>query len=180
MAHFSTRPDPGRFESIPFGSLRDRPMASLDQTTEIGGFCPHCQLLVQAGAPAPWPDLPARCPHCHLLIGAGRGLSEPSSEPGAKGTAAGVFSRRAKRGGSDGDAASPEAVLAAIRTVAENRGERPDRLLMVDYQQLAARDSNLPPLHDVFQAFGSWKSARRQAAESRHAGHGGAREPGRG
>jgi hypothetical protein len=107
-----------------------------------------------------------RCPHCHLLIGQGRGLAEPSSEPGAKGTAAGVFSRRAKRDGSDphGEAASPEDVLEAIRTVAAARGERPDRLLMVDYQQLAASDPDLPPLRDVFEAFGSWKSARRQAA----------------
>lgn len=145
-------------------------MATIDQTTEIGGFCPHCQLLVEAGAETPWPDLPARCPHCHLLIGARRGLAEPSREPGAKGTAAGVFSRRAKRDSSDGDGASPEDVLAAIRTVAENRGERPDRLLMVDYQQLAASDSDLPPLQDVFEAFGSWKSARRQAAGSADAG----------
>ncbi len=141
-------------------------MATADKTAEVGGFCPHCQLLVEAGAGTPWPASPVRCPHCHLLIGARRGLSEPSSEPGAKGTAAGVFSRRAKRDDSDGDAASPEAVLAAIRAVAGSRGERPDRLLMVDYQQLAAQDPDLPPLHDVFEAFGSWKSARRKAAES--------------
>lgn len=155
-------------------------MASIDQTTEVGGFCPHCQLLVEAAAGMPWPAYPARCPHCHLLIGAGRGLAEPSSEPGAKGTAAGVFSRRAKRGGGGGDAASPDAVLAAIRTVAQNRGERPDRLLMVDYQQLAARDAELPPLHDVFEAFGSWKSARRRAAESTQVEGGGVRERARG
>ena len=36
---------------------------------------------------------------------------------------------------------------------------------MVDYQQLAAADPKLPPLSDVFEAFGSWKSARRRAAE---------------
>jgi len=77
-----------------------------------------------------------------------------------------VFSRRAKRDGSDvdADAAAPADVLEAIRTVASTRGERPDRLLMVDYQQLAASDPDLPPLRDVFEAFGSWKSARRQAA----------------
>jgi hypothetical protein len=45
------------------------------------------------------------------------------------------------------------------------RGERPDRLLMVDYQQEAAIDPELPPLPDVFEAFGSWKSARRKAAD---------------
>ncbi len=106
-----------------------------------------------------------RCPHCQLLIGQGRGLTEPSSEPGAKGTAAGVFSRRAKRAGGGEDAAPPEEVLAAIRAVAEARGERPDRLLMVDYQQEAAIDPELPPLPDVFEAFGSWKAARRKAAD---------------
>jgi hypothetical protein len=137
------------------------------ETTSVGGFCPHCQLLVEAGAALPWPGQPVRCPHCHLLIGAGRGLSEPSSEPGAKGTAAGVFSRRAKRGdGDDGaETATPEAILAAIRSVAESRGERPDRLLMVDYQQMTAVQPDLPPLRDVFEHFGSWKSARRRAAE---------------
>ena len=108
---------------------------------------------------------PVRCPHCQLLIGQGRGLAEPSSEPGAKGTAAGVFSRQAKRAGAGEDAASPEEVLAAIRAVAETRGERPDRLLMVDYQQEAAVDPDLPPLPDVFEAFGSWKAARRKAAD---------------
>ena len=79
-----------------------------------------------------------------------RGLAEASTGPGAKGTAAGVFSRRAKRAGTNGgEAASPERVLAAIREVAESRGERPDRLLMVDYQQLAAHGPGLPPLQDV-------------------------------
>ena len=140
-------------------------MATPD-TTVLGGFCPHCQLLVEAEAGSPWPPRPARCPHCRLLIGQGRGLSEPSTEPGAKGTAAGVFSRRAKREGDDGHVTrSPEEVLEGIRSVAEGRGERPDRLLMVDYQQLAAADPRLPPLSDVFDAFGSWKTARRRAAE---------------
>ena len=36
---------------------------------------------------------------------------------------------------------------------------------MVDYQQLAVGDPELPPLRDVFAAFGSWKRARRRAAE---------------
>ena len=129
------------------------------------GYCPHCQLLVERGAGSPWPEQPQRCPHCQLLIGHARGLTEPSSEPGAKGTAAGVFSRQAKRAGAGEDAASPEEVLSAIRAVAETRGQRPDRLLMVDYQQEAAVDDALPPLPDVFEAFGSWKAARRKAAD---------------
>ncbi|HYI35102.1 MAG TPA: hypothetical protein VEX39_00730 [Thermoleophilaceae bacterium] len=140
-------------------------MAPPDEKETEAGYCPHCQLLVEREAGSPWPATPQRCPHCQLLIGQGRGLSEPSSEPGAKGTAAGVFSRRAKRAGGGEDAAAPEDVLAAIRAVAETRGERPDRLLMVDYQQEAAIDPDLPPLPDVFEAFGSWKGARRKAAE---------------
>lgn len=132
--------------------------------TVVGGHCPHCQLLVDAGAGMPWPEDPVRCPHCHLLIGTGRGLAEPSREPGAKGTAAGVFSRQAKREGARDDAAAPERVLEAIRSVALARREQPDRLLMVNYQQAAAADPALPPLGDVFAAFGSWKAARRDAA----------------
>ncbi len=128
------------------------------------GYCPHCQLLVERGVGSPWPERAERCPHCQLLIGPCRGLAEPSSEPGAKGTAAGVFSRQAKRAGGGENAVPPEEVLAAIRAVAETRGQRPDRLLMVDYQQEAAIDSELPPLPDVFEAFGSWKAARRKAA----------------
>jgi hypothetical protein len=42
--------------------------------------------------------------------------------------------------------------------------ERPERLLMVDYQQCAAGDKSLPQLEDVFAVHGSWKRARRAAA----------------
>ena len=52
----------------------------------------------------------------------------------------------------------------AIRAVAGELGERPERLLMVDYQQRAGRDRKLPALEDVFAAYGSWKRARREAA----------------
>ena len=31
---------------------------------------------------------------------------------------------------------------------------------MVDYQQRASDDDSLPPLSDVFAAYGSWKRAR--------------------
>jgi hypothetical protein len=55
-------------------------------------------------------------------------------------------------------------VLEGIREVARQVGERPERLLMVDYQQIAAADPGLPPLRDIFAAYGSWKGARRQAA----------------
>jgi hypothetical protein len=130
-------------------------------TTE--GFCPHCQLLVEKSVAEPWPREPTRCPHCHLLIGVGRGQSEASLEPGNKGTAAGVFSRQAKRDGA-GPTAAPERVIEGIREAARQIGERPERLLMVDYQQIAAADPDLPPLSDIFAAYGSWKAARREAA----------------
>ena len=134
-------------------------------TTRItGAYCPHCHLLVERGVVEPWPPQPARCPHCQLLIGVGRSRPEPSGEAGAKGTAAGVFSRQAKRDESE-VGSSPEVVLEAIRRVADELGERPERLLMVDYQQLAATDPDVPPLRDVFAAFGSWKRARREAAD---------------
>ena len=48
--------------------------------------------------------------------------------------------------------------------MAEEVGSRPERLLMVDYQQHASDDDSLPPLSDVFSAYGSWKRARRAAA----------------
>ena len=140
-------------------------MPQAGQAHVTGAHCPHCHLLVEAHASGPWPPVPVRCPHCKLLIGAGRSQAKPSGEPGAKGTAAGIFSRQAKRD----DAAvgsSPEHVLEAIRTVAGEVGERPERLLMVDYQQLAAADGRIPPLRDVFAVFGSWKKARREAAET--------------
>jgi hypothetical protein len=48
--------------------------------------------------------------------------------------------------------------------VADAVGSRPERLLMVDYQQHASDDERLPPLSTVFAAYGSWKRARRAAA----------------
>ena len=134
-----------------------------DTSKTTDAYCPHCHLLFDRGGGGAWPPSPVRCPHCQLLIGAGRARSAPSGEPGAKGTAAGVFSRQAKRDGRVA-ASSPARVLEGIRAVAEDIGERPERLLMVDYQQLATVDPELPPLRDVFTAFGSWKRARRAAA----------------
>jgi hypothetical protein len=128
-------------------------------------YCPHCHLVIEPGAGEDWPPEPLRCPHCRLLIGAGRARNEPSDEPGARGSAAGVFAHQAKRSAADRDV-SEDDVCKAIRTVAENTGARPERLLMVDYQQKAAEDSSLPPLPDVFAAYGSWKRARRAAAET--------------
>jgi hypothetical protein len=133
------------------------------QTAQADAYCPHCFLLVEQGVGTEWPELPTRCPHCRLLIGAHRARSSPAANPGARGTAAGVFAHRAKR--SDDDAqASPDEVRVAICAVAKELGARPERLLMVDYQQRASVDKRLPGLGDVFAAFGSWKRARREAA----------------
>jgi hypothetical protein len=127
-------------------------------------YCPHCGLVVERETGTDWPLRPVRCPHCQLLIGIGRAHPEPGAEPGTKGAAAGVLSRQARR--DDGaEAAEPEVVLRAIRKVAADLGTRPERLLMVDYQQCAERDPGVPPLRDVFAHFASWKRARRLAAD---------------
>lgn len=134
--------------------------------TETDAYCPHCGLAVEQEAGPTWPAAPVRCPHCRLLIGTGRAKAEPSGEPGTKGAAAGVLSRQARRDDEDGaDSVSEPDVLAAIRRVARELGTRPERLLMVDYQQRADTDEAVPPLRDVFAHFKSWKRARRIAAD---------------
>ena len=129
-------------------------------------YCPHCHLLIDKKVGEDWPEEPLRCPHCRLLVGVGRARPTPAAEPGARGSAAGVFAHDAKRAGGDADSASEEEVCAAIREVAVEVGSRPERLLMVDYQQRASDDDSLPPLSDVFAAYGSWKRARRAAANA--------------
>ena len=126
-------------------------------------YCPHCFLVVESGVAAPWPTRAERCPHCRLLIGPGRAKDSPEAAPGARGSAAGVFAHRAKRN-DDAPTVSPDEVREAIRSVADTLGHRPERLLMVDYQQQSAEDTDLPDLSQVFAAFGSWKRARREAA----------------
>ena len=128
-------------------------------------YCPHCHLLIEKKVGADWPEEPQRCPHCRLLVGIGRARPTPAAEPGARGSAAGVFAHEAKRAGGEGSASKDE-VCQAIRDVADEVGSRPERLLMVDYQQHTSADPSLPDLSDVFAAFGSWKRARREAAAS--------------
>jgi hypothetical protein len=130
------------------------------QTAEA--YCPHCFLLVEQNVQEGWPPQAVRCPHCRLLIGPGRARPTAEANPGARGSAAGVFAHQAKR--EDGEGVSQDEVREAIRRVAEELGSRPERLLMVDYQQRASGDDSLPTLSDVFSAFGSWKRARREAA----------------
>jgi Homing endonuclease associated repeat len=125
-------------------------------------YCPHCFLLVEQNVAEYWPVKATRCPHCRLLIGPGRARPTAAANPGARGSAAGVFAHQAKR--EDGDDVSQDEIRSAIRRVADELGARPERLLMVDYQQRASGDPSLPTLSDVFSAFGSWKRARREAA----------------
>jgi hypothetical protein len=141
-------------------------MASATRDSELqDAFCPHCHLLIEQKVDSDWPQAPLRCPHCRLLVGSGRARPTPEAEPGARGSAAGVFAHEAKRSGG-GDDASPARVKRAIRSVAKELDARPERLLMVDYQQRASSDDELPPLSDVFAAYGSWKRARRAAADT--------------
>src|SRR6185295_16223454 len=90
------------------------------------GYCPHCHLLIDKKVGEDWPDEPLRCPHCRLLVGAGRARPTSAAEPGARGSAAGVFAHEAKRAGGHGDSTEEE-VCAAIRAVAEQVGSRPER-----------------------------------------------------
>jgi hypothetical protein len=143
----------------------DQATTTATQAEQSEAYCPHCFLLVESDASGPWPPQPTRCPHCKLMIGPERARPTADAAPGARGTAAGVFAQQAREGREEGDEeVSPDAVRAAIRTVAERTGARPERLLMVDYQQRAAKDTSLPSLRLVFAAFGSWKRARRESS----------------
>jgi hypothetical protein len=128
-------------------------------------YCPHCHLLIERKVGDDWPEEPQRCPHCRLLVGVGRARPTPAAEPGARGSAAGVFAHEAKRAGRESSATKGD-VCQAIRDVAEEVGSRPERLLMVDYQQRVSDDDSMPGLSDVFAAYGSWKRARRAAAKT--------------
>jgi hypothetical protein len=139
-------------------------MASTQVKTANEAYCPHCFLLVEKDVEGDWPPHAMRCPHCRLLIGEGRGKPTADANPGARGSAAGVFAHQARRDDDDENNASPDDVRQAIRRVADDLGSRPERLLMVDYQQCATADDSLPTLSEVFSAFGSWKRARREAA----------------
>jgi hypothetical protein len=138
--------------------------STANKTSAEDAYCPHCHLLMEKKVGEEWPSEPIRCPHCRLLVGSGRARPTPAAEPGARGSAAGVFAHEAKRAGTDGSVSKRE-VCQAIRDVAEEVGARPERLLMVDYQQRTADDESMPALSEVFAAFGSWKRARRAAAK---------------
>jgi hypothetical protein len=131
----------------------------------VAAFCPHCFLEVDAAASPPWPPQLVRCPHCRLTIGPARARETPDeASPGSRGTAAGVLAHGARTAKRAPEPASRDRVRDGIRAVAKRTGARPERLLMIDYQQNAVDDATLPSLEDVFAAFGSWKQARRESA----------------
>src|SRR4051812_49482621 len=80
--------------------------ATPQKTESRDAYCPHCHLLIERKVEAAWPPQPMRCPHCRLLVGQGRSRPTPAAEPGARGSAAGVFAHEAKRNGGDGGVAS--------------------------------------------------------------------------
>jgi hypothetical protein len=141
------------------------PSATRGSKKRQDAYCPHCHLLIEKKVDKEWPRQPLRCPHCRLLVGIGRAKPTSEAEPGARGSAAGVFAHEAKRSRGDGGA-SPARIRKAIRAVAKDLDARPERLLMVDYQQRASADRTLPALREVFAAYGSWKRARRAAADT--------------
>src|SRR3954467_12041107 len=110
------------------------------ETTEA--YCPHCFLLVESDARGSWPPQPTRCPHRKLMIGPGRARPTSDAPPGAHGPAAGAFAQAPREGRAEADDVSPDRIREAIRTVAERTGSRPERLLMVDYQQRAPKDTS--------------------------------------
>jgi len=106
-----------------------------------------------------------RCPHCRLVIGTGRARADGASgEHGARahGSAAGVVANAARR--EHGEVLDQDRVANALRDVADNVGCPLDRLRMLDYQEEAQLDPELPPLAGVIATFGTWKKARREAA----------------
>jgi hypothetical protein len=139
-------------------------MPRRSSAAEADAYCPHCHLPIARSIKHPWPRAPVRCEHCRLLIGPERARRNPEADPGARGSAAGVFAHEARRGGAEGDV-SDEEVRRGIRAVAEQVGAQPERLLMLQYRERAAVDRSLPSLRDVYAAYGTWKRARRAAAD---------------
>jgi hypothetical protein len=132
----------------------------------VAAHCPHCLLVLPNARRLPYPEAPMRCPHCRLVIGAHRARADgDDGEHGARahGSAAGVVANAARR--EDGEILEPVLVSGALHAVADQVGCPLDRLRMLDYQQEAEQDPDLPALADVIATFGSWKKARRAAAK---------------
>lgn len=133
----------------------------------MAAHCPHCLLLLPDAQRTPFPPAPMRCPHCRLVIGTGRARADgDDGEHGARahGSAAGVVANAARR--EQGEILDRGFVTLALRDVAGNVGCPLDRLRMLDYQEVAEQNPELPPLAGVIATFGTWKKARREAADA--------------
>jgi hypothetical protein len=129
-------------------------------------YCPHCALDLAADVELPYPQQTAvRCRHCRLVVGPGRAKASPEGAAGGRGAAAGRYASEARRAAKGGEAGDPDAVLAAVRIVAEAVGRRPHEVRMLEYRELAEQRGDLPPLADVIATFGSWKSAIARAGQ---------------
>jgi hypothetical protein len=128
----------------------------------VAPVCPHCLLSVDGVQALPFPSSAMRCPHCRLIIGAGRARAQADER--SSGTAAGILANAARREG--GVAAHPKVITVALNATAASLGCQVQRLRMLDYQHETQRDQELPSLASVLAAHGSWKEARRAAAEA--------------
>ena len=122
--------------------------------------CPHCG----AGLPPLRAHEALRCPTCRLIVGAGRGITSEQAIPLSAGTSAGIRANAARR--VDAEGIDESTVIGAIARVSVQLGGSCERLRMLDYDALAARDPELPELSAILATFGSWKAARAAAARS--------------
>lgn len=127
--------------------------------------CPHCLLPIGDVSAWPYPRQASRCPHCLLIIGPGRARdgAQDDGDARSRGSAAGVLANAARR--EQGEAQDEEVVTAALRSVARQVGCPVERLRMLDYQQAAELDDELPGLAGVLATFATWKGARATAAQ---------------
>jgi hypothetical protein len=133
------------------------------QTIPTARFCPHCSMPIAPPSGDAPPRGAIRCENCRLLVGPGRLITSEERGSTSRGAAVGVMSSQARRD-ENAEPASPEAVGAAIKAVADQMGHPVERLRMTDYQRSAAESASLPELADVYSAFGTWKKARAAAA----------------
>jgi hypothetical protein len=131
-------------------------------------YCPHCSRPLAEAGNAPAPATPVRCPHCRLLVGAGRGRRTP--DRGQPGAAAGLIANEARRASSGRDSDVDRArAAAALVYVASRLGVSPDRLTLTVYREQLDRETALPNVSQIVQAFGSWKGAQDEALRLRKA-----------
>ena len=160
--HMAQVPVCGRAQTGEYLPIRVRSPKRIKKGTE-DAYCPHCHLLIErkVGGTGRRSRGAARTAACWWGW-AGRGPRRRQSPAPAE---ARPGSSRTRPGARAADGrVSKQAVCKAIREVAKAVGARPERLLMVDYQQQVSHDDDLPGLDEVFAAYGSWKRARRAAA----------------